>query len=78
MAARVQLWMVEQRWEVPIVGSFPVRSVVEARSRREAAKGAANAIVEAVSNLLGGKVRGSAIGVPVVLYPIADGPMAKR
>ena len=78
MTKKTQVWMVEQQWSVPGGPTIPIRSVVEASTRREAGRGAADAVVKAVAHLMGGTARGKAVGRPVVHYPIADGHLAKE
>lgn len=70
--ATEKTWMVEQRWDVgPTV--VPVRSVVNATTRRKALAGAPEAVRAAVVVLLGGKVVGQPVGEPVVLYALDTG-----
>ena len=80
-ASKPQVWMVEGRWAMPDDGPVvPVRSIVEATSRKGAEAGAVEAVEKAIVHLMGGlaHVRGKALGEPVVMHPVADGPLAKR
>lgn len=69
----MKLWMVEQRWKLANWPAASIRSVVKAKTKREAQKGAAKAIQDAVKVLMPGGVRGKALGSPVVLYPLMEG-----
>jgi hypothetical protein len=53
----MKMWMVEGQWKLPKTESWqyetvmPIRSVVRAKTKREAQKGADEAVREAVRNL---------------------------
>jgi hypothetical protein len=79
-----KVWIVEQRWDVgPAI--VPIRSVVKAVTRKDAERGAPEAIRLALVQLTGRTdPPGKAASAPVVLYAagpgdlVADAPSASR
>ena len=71
--ATAKCWMVEQWWRLADDCFIPVRSVVEAKTKKDAAKSAAAAVRMAVEQMTpeGEDVRGEPSGEPVVMYRVS-------
>jgi hypothetical protein len=67
----MKTWMVEGFWKLPNGMSIPVRSVVEAKTRKQAAKSADAAVFAAVQQLTNSNSPpGQASGKAQVLYAV--------